>query len=344
MTVSKDYIIGKSQELGIDLIGFTDSQPLLDIKDYLIYKREIGRHTSFEEKDIAKRIDPKLTLANCKSIIVIGIPYRVDYKDDSRKNIRLRGGLSKSSWGLDYHRVLRDKMEKLIKELKKDYKFDYKAFTDTGPLVDRELANKAGLGYYGKNCSIINKEYGSFIFLGYILTSLDIKVENIYVEDSCGDCDLCLRACPTGALESKYHINPNKCISYLTQTKDIIDEELRHKMGISVYGCDVCQNVCPKNKGVKYSNHEEFIPVKTKGLIDIEELLSMSNREFREKYGQMAGAWRGKNTLKRNAIIALGNMKDEKNLELLYIEKEKDIQSLNRYIEWAIAKIKSSNK
>ncbi|HLR21524.1 MAG TPA: tRNA epoxyqueuosine(34) reductase QueG [Tissierellaceae bacterium] len=334
----RDYIRNKSQEIGIDIIGFTDGDPLLNIKDYLIYKRELGKYTTFEEKDIEKRIDPKQTLPNCQSIIVVGISYNVDYniKDN---NIKLKGRLSKSSWGIDYHRVLRNKMEKLVKLLEEDHEFEYKIFTDTGPLVDRELAKKAGIGYYGKNCSIINKEYGSFIFLGYILTSLEIDIEKVYREEECGDCTLCLRACPTGALESKYHINSNKCISYLTQTKEIIPEELRHKMGNRIYGCDTCQEVCPKNKGIKYSKNKEFIPQKTKGIIDIKELLSMSNREFREKYGDMAGSWRGKNTLKRNAIITLGNMKSKENLEFLYEEEKKDIKSLNEYIKWSINKI-----
>src|SRR5699024_3546051 len=103
--------------------------------------------------------------------------------------------------------------------------------------------------------------------------------------------------------------------------------------------CDTCQEVCPKNKGIKCSKNKEFIPKKTKGIIDIKELLSMSNREFKEKYGDMAGSWRGKNTLKRNAIITLGNMKNEENLELLYEEEKKGIKSLNEYIQWAINEI-----
>lgn len=331
----KKYIIDTALSLGIDMVYFTDCKPLINLEDYLKIRRENKRDTSFEEKDLKKRINPKETLPNCKTIIVLGMSYNSDFKIE---NHPLKGSLSKSSWGEDYHNVLKRKMEKLIDSLKEKVDFDYKAFVDTGPLVDRELAKKSGLGYYGKNCSIINKEYGSFIFISYILTDLELEIEEISIDDDCGDCDLCIRACPTGALESEYTLNPKKCISYLTQTKEIIPADLREKMGIKIYGCDTCQMVCPKNKEIKIPNHKEFIPIKTGGSIDIKELFSMSNREFKNKYRHMAGSWRGKNTLKRNAIIALGNIKDKKNLSLLLEEKDKNNPNLIEYIDWAIKK------
>jgi epoxyqueuosine reductase len=333
----KEYIIQKSKELNIDIIGFTDCNPLLNIKDYLIYKEKENIQTEFEEKDMEKRIDPKLTLPSCKSIIVLGISYNVDYNE--KTNYKLKGKLSKSTWGLDYHIVLKHKMERLAEEIKKVIDFEYKYFVDTGPLVDRELAKKAGIGHYGKNCSIINKDYGSFIFIGYILTDLTIESDEKSIEEKCEDCNLCLKACPTGALEEYYRFNPKKCISYLTQTKEKIPYELRQRMGTKIYGCDTCQLVCPKNKDVSKSRHIEFIPTNNKGYMDLEELLQISNREFKEKYGSMAGSWRGKTILKRNAIIALGNMRNKENLPLL-INLLKDANPMIReYTAWAILNI-----
>ncbi|HZJ98370.1 MAG TPA: tRNA epoxyqueuosine(34) reductase QueG [Tissierellaceae bacterium] len=337
----RKFIINKSKELNIDIIGFTNSEPLNDIKEYLQYRIDKNINTEFEEADLELRIDPKLTFPDCKSIIVLGLSYNVDYKND-KSNI-LVGSLSRSSWGLDYHNVLKDKIEELIREIKNEMDFSYKYFVDTGPLVDRELARKAGIGYYGKNCSIINKEYGSFIFLGYILTDLHIESREKEEEDACGDCNLCIKACPTGALNGDYTMNPKICISYLTQTKDVITEELLEKMGNQIYGCDSCQLVCPKNRGVKKSSHIEFIPECTNGIIDIEELFSMSNRQFKEKYGSMAASWRGKNILKRNAIIALGNLGHKENISLLIQEKKKKISMLNPYIDWALSKINRKN-
>lgn len=320
----KEFIVDKASELNIDLIGFTDSSPFTGIEEYLKYRMTNMRFTEFEEEDIKKRIDPRLTMTNCKSIIVIGLSYNVDY--DEKPDFEYKGILSRSSWGLDYHIVLKNKIELLIEEIKKVKVFEYKYFVDTGPLVDRELAHRAGIGYYGKNCSIINEEYGSFIFIGYILTDFEIQVYDKAKESQCGDCDLCLRACPTNALEKEKIINPKKCISYLTQAKGELNDQLKDKMGIRIYGCDTCQLVCPKNKDVKKSTHEEFLPKITKGTIDIQELLIMSNREFKEKYGHMAGSWRGKKILQRNAINALNNQKNSIN----YAEIEEMICSKDK--------------
>lgn len=332
----KEFIINKSKELNIDICRFTNCEPLLDLKEYLIYREKNNMSTSFEEKDLMKRLDPKLTLESCKSIIVVGLSYNVDF--NGKPDYPLKGRLSKSSWGKDYHKVLVDKIEDLIKEIKKEISFQYKYFVDTGPLVDRELAKKSGVGYYGKNCSIINDEYGSFIFLGYILTDMNIEPDDI-VEEKCGECSLCIEACPTGALEKPYILNPKKCISYLTQTKDNIPVELREKMGIKIYGCDTCQLVCPKNREIKLSTNEEFIPEDTKGYMDIEELLYISNRNFKRKYREMAGSWRGKAILKRNGIIALGNMKRMEDIEILIEELRDPNPMIKEYAQWAIVNI-----
>lgn len=335
------YIREKAQVLGIDMIGFTNCQPLNNLEEYLRERKEQNLTTEFEEANLEKRLDPKLTLESCKSIIVMALSYNIDYRP--KANEQVSGSLSKSSWGEDYHKVLKKKMDSLIEEIKKIEDFNYKAFVDTGPLLDRELAYRAGLGYYGKNCSIINKEYGSYIFLAYILTDLDLEITQDRVDNDCGDCILCLKACPTGALQAPYKINPKKCISYLTQTKELINEDLRHKMGRSIYGCDICQQVCPKNKGVKISQHQEFVPRKTGGLVDIEELFAMSNREFKLKYGHKAGAWRGRNVFIRNAIIALSNMKKKESNQLLSsLQTESDL--LSPYIDWALEKLEQENK
>lgn len=331
-----EHIIKAAKKLNIDIIGFTDSSPFLEAKEILLIRQKENKETEFEEKDIEKRINPLITLDSCKSIIVIGISYNVDNCKDIE--FELKGRLSKSSWGIDYHKVLNNKLELLIEELEKELEFEYKSFVDTGPLVDRELAKRAGIGYFGKNCSIINDDYGSFIFLGYILTNLDLN-PSPKVDEKCGDCNLCIKACPTQALEEPYKLNPRRCISYLTQTKGTIPLELREKMGIKIYGCDTCQLVCPKNKEIMKSSHEEFIPILTNGYMNLEELMSISNREFKKRYGAMAGSWRGKTILKRNAIIALGNMKKEENLNLLINELGSENPMIREYASWAIQNI-----
>lgn len=337
----REYIISSATELNIDVIGFIDSSPL-NIKETILSRRQLDKFTEFEERDIEKRINPKLTMSECKSIIVIGVSYNTGFRPE--KEGILKGNISMSSWGIDYHKVLQTKLQSLIEKMKRKINFEYKVFVDTGPLVERELARRAGLGFLGKNCSMINEKYGSFIFLGHILTNIEIKSDSP-IDKDCGDCDLCIKACPTGALESPYNINPKKCISYLTQTKTIIPEDLRGKIGTRIYGCDTCQNVCPKNKGVRLSSHEEFIPYETGVTIDLEKILFMSNKDFKKGFGTMAGSWRGKNILKRNAIIILGNLADERNISILLKLKNNSNEFLDPYIDWAIRKImKKQNK
>lgn len=340
----KKYIIDKSKEVGIDIIGFTNSDKLTGIDEILETRRAKNYETEFEEVDIKKRITPKLILETAKSIIVIGVSYYKDApkKDLSEKN-KVQGKLSKSSIGVDYHILLKNKMEELVKQIKKrGIQFDYSIGVDTTPLLDRELAKRAGIGWYGKNANIINEKYGSFIFLGYIITSLEIK-EDLSIEDKCDDCNICIKSCPVGAIKSNYELNATRCISYLTQTKLEIPYQLRDKMGINLYGCDICQLVCPKNKDViknhKKNEDKQINSMSFLEFIDIEELFFMSNKEFKQKYGAVAFSWRGKNIIKRNGIIAMGNLRNTSNIELLKKGLKDESTMIRKYSAWAILKI-----
>ncbi len=343
----KNYIIDKSKEIGIDIIGFTNADNFEDIDKVLEKRRAKNYETEFEEVDIKKRISPKQILETGESIIVIGVNYYLNIQDkiDCKKN-KPKGKLSKSSIGKDYHILLKHKMELLVDEIKKlEINFDYFIGVDTTPLLDRYLAKQAGVGWYGKNSNIINEKHGSFIFLGYVITSLEIK-EDSSIEDKCGDCNRCIRSCPVGAIKTNYELNATRCISYLTQTKDEIEYDLREKMGIQLYGCDICQLVCPKNQDIiensKTISYEKTDSIKSDNLmeyVDIEELFSMSNREFKEKYGDIAFSWRGKNVIKRNGIIALGNLKEKTNMKLLKRALKDDSIMIRKYSAWAILKI-----
>ena len=325
-----------ARSLGIDLCGITDYRLEEDRIAWLRLRKEINYETEFEESNIELRLNKELTLEGARSIIVIGLSYNTPRPQGQDPD--LRGSLSKVSWGQDYHRVLEDKLRELALRLGESLDFNYKAFVDTGPLIDRELARLAGLGYFGKNCSIINDRYGSFFAIGYIITDIEIANDRP-LETTCGDCDLCLRACPTGALEGPYRVNPKKCLSYLTQSKEIA-EPMREKMGDRIYGCDSCQLACPKNRQVELSGEEAFMAWKTRGYVDIEELLTMSNREFKEKYGSMSGSWRGKNILKRNSIIALTNLGPGRHMDLVRDQAKSDSPLVRDCALWALEKFK----
>ncbi|MCR3956788.1 MAG: tRNA epoxyqueuosine(34) reductase QueG [Gudongella sp.] len=327
--MNRYMIIDIANRLDIDMIGFTNSVPLERIRKQLVDRMEEDRITEFEERNLELRVNPALSMEACRSIIVVALSYNREY--EHKEIARIKGSLSRSSWGKDYHFVLKEKMDTLVKEIKKEHEFSAICFCDTGPLVDRELAYRAGLGYYGKNCSIINPSYGSFIFIGYILTDLEIEINEKPLANLCGDCTLCLEACPTGALGGPGTLNPKKCISYLTQTKDPIPEDLSARMGIKIYGCDTCQLVCPKNGNVQLSSHQEFDPLKTDGIVDIGELVQMSKKQFQEKYGDMAGSWRGKTVLLRNSVIALENIGANNHMDLIRTLHNKNIDLLKPY-------------
>lgn len=339
--MKKEKIDIISEEIGLDIIEVTDSKPLIEYKDYLRKRIENNENVEFEESDINKRINPKLSFESVKSIIVVAISYNTGYTRKLENKNKLYGKLSTISFGVDYHKVLNDKMELLANRLKEiDSNFEYRRVVDTGPLLEKAIAKKAGIGWQGKNTLIINNKYGSKISIGYLLTNIEFEIfeENKKILDynDCGDCKICISACPTKALNGDYTMNSKKCISYLTQTKNTIPYDLRDKMGIQVYGCDICQSVCPHNIGVYLTKFECFLPKKTFGLVDIEELFLMNNSEFKKKYGDMTGSWRGKNILLRNSAIALANIRNERAYKLLIKNINNSSEMVREYIYWAL--------
>ncbi|WP_248931083.1 tRNA epoxyqueuosine(34) reductase QueG [Paenibacillus hamazuiensis] len=306
-------------KLGIDKIGFASADPFLELKEILLRHREKGHESGFEERDIDKRVYPELSHKEPRSIISIAVAYpsRMDNPPRSEKGA-YRGILSRSAWGEDYHAVLRDRLAKLeayIKERVPDALIE--SMVDTGALVDRAVAERAGIGWTGKNCAIITPEWGSWVYLGEMITNIPFPPDTPVTED-CGDCTACIDACPTGALVGPGQLNAQRCVSYLTQTKGMIeDDELKRKIGNRLYGCDTCQVVCPKNKGKHWSHHPELQPDPETVKPLLVPLLTMTNREFKERFGRSAASWRGKKPIQRNAILALGNFRDASALPVL---------------------------
>ena len=312
----KEEIIKIAQSIHIDCIGFTSIKNFENIRP--IIKQRVDRDylSGFEYVDIEKRLNPLKVFDRAKSIIAIGLSYNFEWDKPFSKG--LYGEITKSAWGRDYHKVLQEKMIELMSIIQKCIMpMKYKAFVDTGPLVDRAIAHRAGLGRFGKNGFIINPKYGSWIFLGSILVDQIIEEDQPLKGEICKDCDACIKACPTGALEGHKLFNAKKCISYLTQKKDLLSDEEQKAIGKNIYGCDICQKVCPYNKSAKYTKNEDFKPETKLAFPNLEDVLKMSNQEFKESFQLTAAGWRGKKTLQRNAIIALGNSKDLQAIPLL---------------------------
>ncbi|MFD2867276.1 tRNA epoxyqueuosine(34) reductase QueG [Kurthia populi] len=327
--------------IGVDKIGFTTAAPFVDLKHLLKQQQELNYQSGFEEENIELRTEPTLLLEEAASIIAIAVAYpsRMENAPTGKKGAR-RGIFCRASWGTDYHTVLREKLKEIegfLVERVPGIKF--RSMVDTGELVDRAVAERAGIGWSGKNCSIITPEFGSYVYLGEMITNIPFAPDEA-IEDQCGECTLCIDVCPTGAIVQGGQLDSNRCVAFQTQTKGFLPDEFREKIGNRIYGCDTCQTVCPKNKGKKNWLHAAFEPEPELAKPLLAPLLSMTNKEFKSQFGHMSGSWRGKKPIQRNAIIALAHFKEEDAMPQLIDLLTKDERPMIRgTAAWAIGKI-----
>ncbi|MFC0523308.1 tRNA epoxyqueuosine(34) reductase QueG [Pontibacillus salicampi] len=337
----REDMVAFSKEIGIDKIGVASPDVFTELKERLRAQQELGYQSGFEKGSLDERTTPNMHVPEAKSIISIAIAYPSKMKDAPRsKRGERRGLFCRASWGQDYHDVLNDKLNRLAEFLEEKYPgFRWRSMVDTGELSDRAVAERAGIGFTGKNTNLITKEFGSYVYLGEIITNIPFAPDDP-VDDSCGDCNICVDACPTGALVQGNQLHAGKCIAFLTQTKGFLPDEYRDKIGNRIYGCDTCQTVCPKNKKKDFHLHPELEPDPELVKPELKPLLSISNREFKEKYGKMAGSWRGKKPIQRNAIIALAHYKDDTAVEeLIRVMKEDPRPVIRGTAAWALGKI-----
>ncbi|MGE8003721.1 tRNA epoxyqueuosine(34) reductase QueG [Lysinibacillus sp. NPDC093216] len=333
--------VAYAMSIGVDKIGFTTAAPFTELKNRLRRQQELGYQSGFEESDIEKRTEPLQLLEGAESIVAIAVAYpsRMQNAPVGKKGAR-RGIFCRASWGIDYHTALRERLKLLSAWLEERIEgVRIESMVDTGALVDRAVAERAGIGWSGKNCSIITPEFGSYVYLGELITNIPFAPDKP-MEDECGDCRLCLDVCPTGALIEGGQLDSQRCIAFLTQTKGMLPDEFRTHIGNRLYGCDTCQTVCPKNKGKINWMHEEFKPDPELAKPLLVPLLTISNRDFKEKFGHVSGSWRGKKPIQRNAILALAHFKEEAAIPDLVALLEKDERPVIRgTAAWALGKI-----
>ncbi|MFF6016333.1 tRNA epoxyqueuosine(34) reductase QueG [Lysinibacillus fusiformis] len=327
--------------IGVDKIGFTTAAPFTELKNRLRRQQELGYQSGFEESDIEKRTEPLQLLNEAESIVSIAVAYpsRMQNAPVGKKGAR-RGIFCRASWGVDYHTAIRERLKLLSVWLEERVEgVRIESMVDTGALVDRAVAERAGIGWSGKNCSIITPEFGSYVYLGELITNIPFS-PNKPMEDECGECRLCLDVCPTGALIQGGQLDAQRCIAFLTQTKGTLPDEFRSHIGNRLYGCDTCQTVCPKNKGKINWIHEEFMPDPELAKPLLTPLLTISNREFKAKFGHVSGSWRGKKPIQRNAILALAHFKEEAAIpDLINLLKNDDRPVIRGTSAWALGKI-----
>lgn len=330
----------------VPIVGFT--QPTRDaaLTKLIAEHQSKGQYIFFGDTAIEQRQNFEAVFPLCKTIIVIGIPYRSS-NNATDSDVPVGDGLvSNMAWEYDYHRVVNEKLELLISFLETlSPAIECIAQVDTGPLIDRHIAYQAGLGSYAKNQGLMHAKYGTEFYIGYLLCNVsfdqeDGKGELLPLTSSrCEHCELCVKACPAKALSSNYEFFGQRCISYLTQKKDHLNWEERRLIGHYVYGCDMCQLVCPHNNQKIPSAYERA----SLNRLDLKTLIDMSNKQLMRTYKHMGFAWRGAKVLKRNAIIALGNKGNYE--EGLFLEPllENTSAYLIPYILWALYQCGNEN-
>lgn len=297
----KEKIKNYCEVLGLDTVGFVKCRKFNELKEFYKERKSLNLENEFEEEDIEKRINPNIYMAEGKTIISIAFPYlhNTKYADN---------GFSVYTRGEDYHKVVKSYLTKICDYIES---LGGKAISlvDSNTLPERYIAYLAGIGFIGKNNMIITKRYGSFIFLGEIVTDLEIdcedlrKFEEVNAFKECADCRVCYDKCPTKAINSKRK-NCNICVSYLTQKKELEDKYIKLLNG-RVFGCDSCQNECPYNEDALFSNIEMFKPFSFMNENNTKGLANINNKDFKETFLKTSCGWRGKNVLKRNAIIKM---------------------------------------
>jgi epoxyqueuosine reductase len=328
-----------AHECGFELAGVAPALPLgEDSRRYLdwVARGMAGAMGYLTDRRAAVRTDPRLLLASARSIICVGKLYNGPAMRSTEWTDQDRGWVSRYAWGHDYHDVLRRGLEQLAGKLGDGH--EWKICVDTAPLLERSYAREAGLGWIGKNTCLINQEIGSWVFLGEILTSLELETDSP-PPDRCGTCTRCIEACPTQAIAPEgYEIDARRCIPYFTiELRGTVPEEMRAGIGQHVFGCDICQDVCPWNRRAPVAEDPAFEPRHFAPAL--EDLAALSEDEFRRTF-EASPIQRAKYAgFLRNVAIAMGNSRQEKFREPLARLTAFPDEMVAEHARWALGQL-----
>ena len=305
----------RAHQLGFDLVGVTHPQASEHADIYTNWLAQ-GYHAEMgylaRPDAVKKRADARHVMPETRSILVVGMNYYPGDHASPGESEGFRGRVSRYAWGDDYHEVMWEKLGRLAEWIKQcvGRSVAHRAYVDTGPLLERELAQRAGLGWVGKNTNLISPTLGSYFFLGELLLDLELEPDQPFDADRCGTCTACLDACPTGALVAPRTLDARRCISYLTiEHRSVIPEELCPLLSDWTFGCDVCQQVCPWNHRFAHPTDEPAFRG-GRGTLNLLALLALDEETFRARF-RHTPLWRAKRTgLLRNAAMVLGNLGD----------------------------------
>lgn len=307
MATPTERVKAKALELGFSKVGIAKAEAIDAEASRLNEWLSRGYHAtmSWMERNFEKRTDPRAIVPNAKSVICVALNYFTPRQHSNDPSV---GKISRYAWGDDYHDIVTDKLKALWRWMQKEFPgVEGRYYVDTGPVMDKVWAERAGIGWIGKHTNVITHDIGSWVFLGEIITTLALECDEP-ATDHCGSCSLCIEACPTSAIVEPYIVDSNKCISYLTiEHRGEIDPALGDKFEHWIYGCDICQDVCPWNeKFSQRSDEHRFAPREWNVAPKLDEWHTMSQEEFAQKFKGSPIKRTKRSGLQRNVAVALG--------------------------------------
>jgi epoxyqueuosine reductase len=320
-----------AEELGIDVVGAAPAKPYTQTEEHIRERRERGLFADMRFTMARPEVSchPEALLPGARTVVSAALCY---YADETPLD-RGQGRLPRYTWFHAYAE-LREKLDALGRRLGGEYR----VLVDENDHVDREGAARAGVGFYGKNTMLITRRHGSWVVLGTLVTDVEIE-HSAPLELDCGSCTLCIEACPTGALDEPGVLDSTRCLSYWTQAPEPIPEPYREHLGAQVYGCDICQDVCPWNRGVEKRRAGEPAPPDAEPHVSLVDWLEQDDDELRRRYERLYFPRKDPHYLRRNALVALGNAGDPDLRPLAEAYAADDDPLLREHAEWAVSRI-----
>ena len=336
----------KASDVGFDLVGVAPVEPVPELSFYRDWiEAGYAGKMAYLERQAEQKQSVKNIVPEAQSVIVCAKIYHTPFPLSVESDDTNRGWISRYAWGDDYHDILQKKLFEIIEFIRTEGPEEIvtRSYVDTGPVIDRVYAKYAGIGWFGKNTCIIDQQHGSWFFLGEIITNLKLDYDDP-VPDRCGSCNRCIEACPTDALLEPYLLDSNRCISYLTiELHDEIPESLRKEMGNHLFGCDICQDVCPWNRKAPVTHEPAFQPRENFVNPYLSELAQFSVETFRQTF-KNSPVKRSKYTgFMRNVAVAMGNSRNDAYLPILQELAEYEDPLIAVHAEWAITQIMAQN-
>jgi epoxyqueuosine reductase len=303
----------RAREVGFDSVGIIPARALEHERERLHEWLGRGLHGEMKwmEREPEKRTDPRLLLPSARSVVVVALNY---YTPHQHTNDPTKGKISRYAWGDDYHEVVGSKLKSLLAWIKEEWpEAEGKTCVDIQPMMDKAWAVRAGLGWIGKHSNLITRDYGSWVFLGELLLNLELEYDTEQVEDHCGSCTLCLEACPTNAITEPYVVDSNKCISHATieLRAPALPEDVAQNLDGWLYGCDICQDVCPWNRFEQPTTEARFEPRPANVTASLADILELTPDHYSERFRRSAIKRAKLTGLQRNARALLEHRNEE---------------------------------